>query len=211
MNTGGGSGENAVIYDDEAEDYVPVEGTSGQGAFSYYLLDRNTQYLLFQQTSEIRPGSFAGALRKILDETYDDFVFTADFVTDAEAWSEWLADAERIDRLFVSVRKPNPSWDDRFEAVKTLVEESKAARVSVEAIAAKDGESLEVTGTDLDAFVEYANEGYGEIRARGETVGGRRTEFDSKNAIRTRLVELTSADTLQGIYEKFRSVLTALL
>lgn len=201
-------GELAAEYDEENYDFIPIEGTGGQGQFSYFVIDRRTQYMAFEQTTEIRPQSIRGALRKMFNEK-PDLELDVDVVSDPGEFFDWLNAVTTVARVAVSVRQPNPHWDDRFEAVQDLIGETGAARVSVEAVAPK-GDSLKVQGTDLAAFVEYAGEGYGRVSASGRE-GATRSDFDSEQAIRSGEIEVTPADTEQSIVRKIVNALSSLL
>jgi hypothetical protein len=134
----------------------------------------------------------------------------AEFVTDEEEFERWLSETTRVDRFFVSVRPPNPTYDPRSDAVEKLVEESNADRISVEAVADKDGPSLDINGSDLAAFAFHAASGYGEMRGSGER-DGQPTEFDSKSSIRSTAIEYATTDTEQTIFQKLRDALRSLI
>ena len=138
-------GESAVEYNESTHDFITIPGTAGHGSFAYYVVDLESQYLLFEERSpDIKRNSFAGASRSLLVQTADAENLSAEFVPDVESFDDWISNTDRVTRFFTSMRQANPNWTGRPRAVRDLMEETRSARISVEARAARDGESLRV-------------------------------------------------------------------
>lgn len=175
-----------VEYDEESEDFVTVSGRQ-HGQFSYYVLDLEDRYLLFEERPpDIKRQSFSGALKAILHESADPMhIFDVDTVADPDDFVAWLSRTDRVTRFRATVRQPNPNWDGRPQAVRDLIEESNAVRVAVEAAAGAGGPGLEIMESDLKSFVEHISGGNGSISSTGETAEGRTTLFNSDRKVRS--------------------------
>lgn len=195
------SSETAFTYDPATQDFITVEGSGGHGTFSYYVIDLDSRYLAFEERPpDIKANSFAGAMRSLLKETHDAYFLDAEFVFDADELDRWISETDTVTRFFVSLREPNPGWDGRPENVRTLMEESHADRLTLEA-RSTTGESIDINDSDLRPFADLAGEGYGTVRGSGQRAG-RPTYFDSERNVRTTDIQVERDEPESSIIEK---------
>ncbi len=204
--------EPAVRYDEEAEDFITIPGSRGHGQFSYLVLDLDTRYLIFEERRDVRRTAFATALRMILRQAPNpEVAFDAEFVADMEEFSNWLTRTDRVTRFFVSVRQPNPDWDEHGDAiVRRLLEDSNAAQVNLEAKPPQDGPGLQITGTGLQDFVDYTRETFGVVRATG-VVDRNRRFFDSGRNVASTDIETVENETEETYLRRLLRSLRSLL
>lgn len=200
------SPDESVEYDEALHDFVSVPGSRGRGNYSLFVLDLETQFLLFEERPpDIKRNSFRGALNGILRLTDMEFRFTADFVGDEERFERWLAQVDAVTRFYVALRRPNPDWDPRFEEVEKVMESSHAARLTVEARPPEE-ESLQIKDTPLEAFAEYAGQGYGHVRASGKS-GNKKRFFDSERNLRGATVEVAKDEEPRSVVQRIISTM----
>ena len=193
------SSTDEVEYDEEAEDFIAVPNSRGRGQFSYYVLDLEDRYMIFEERRDIKRTSFAGALRVILERTPNpQAVFEAEFVADMGEFDDWLANTDRVTRFFVSIRQPNPNWDDRDNMIRDIMEQSNAARMNLEAKPPPDGPGLQIPGSGLDAFIDHAKQTYGVVRASGEVQQNRKF-FDSRRKFASTDIDTNDSEP-EGTY-----------
>jgi hypothetical protein len=203
--------DDEVQYDEEAEDFIAIPRSRGRGQFSYYVLDLEERYLVFEERRDIRRTSFAGALRGILERSEGpNAAFEAEFVADMGELDDWLSNTDRVTRFFVSVRQPNPGWDERdARLVRQIMEEANAGRLNLEVTPHGDGPGLQVQGTGLVPFIDYAQQAYGVVRATGE-VQQNRTFFDSGRRIAGADIDTSDrepVDTyLRRLWDRLKSI-----
>ena len=200
----------AIHYDETVQDFVQEEAQAEQGTFSHYVIDLQNQYLLFElRPPAIQLNSFVGAFKKILDLTRERHRFEVEVITDTQEFYEWLTEVDEVEQVRVSLRRPNPSFEDRTENILGLLEETNAARIDVDAHA-PEGESLQVPGTDLATMVDYAGEGYGEVNAIGKSNRTVR-KFSSKSNTRSTSIEIVEDDDEPSLISKIIIALTSLI
>ena len=205
----GASSGSDVEYDEESEDFVTVSGRQ-HGQFSYYVLDLEDRYLLFEERPpDIKRQSFSGALHAILHESMSPYIFDVDPVVDPEDFIAWLRRTHRVTRFRATVRQPNPNWDGRPQNIRDLIEESNAARVAVEATAATDGPGLKIMESDLRPFVEHISEGNGVISSAGETEQGP-TVFHSERKVRGTNLDIDISEPEESFVQRLFNILRSL-
>ena len=196
-----------VEYDEASEDFVTVSGRQ-HGRFSYYVLDLEDRYLLFEERPpDIKRQSFSGALQAILHESESPYIFDVDPVVDPEDFLAWLSRTDRVTRFRATVRQPNPNWDNRPQAIRELIEESNAKRVAIEATAGTEGSGLEIMESDLGAFVEHTSGGNGSISSAGETADGRTTLYNSDRKGRSTTTDVDSAESEESFVRRLIAAL----
>ena len=204
--------DSQVEYDDDLEDFVSRSEVRGHGQFSHFIVDLEDRYLLFEERPpHIRRGSFKGALQSILRQVDSpEILFDVDFVPDTDEFESWLERTERVSRFFVSLRQPNPNYDDREIEIRELLEDSNTSRLNLEARPADDGPGLEIRESGLAAFANHAIQGYGTIRGTGETSGAR-TFFDSGRKVITRRLDTLLGESEQTYLSKMLDMFRSLL
>ena len=104
----------------------------------------------------------------------------------------------RINYFSASIRAPNPDFANRPKMVGKLLEETKATSAKVEL----KSEELETKADAIRDLVEYGEEGYSTIKAKGECKGQQRS-FDSKRKIANERVYVPATTELgQPILDK---------
>jgi hypothetical protein len=115
-----------TYYREDLKDFVTEDGQADQGTFTHFALDLERQYLCVElRPPDIRLASFSGAFNGLLQHTRQETRLTVELVPDVERFERWLEQAQRIDRLRIGLRRPNPSFHGRPEAIRELLEESK--------------------------------------------------------------------------------------
>lgn len=172
------TGGHADLWDDDAQDFVGHD--LPEGVKTPWVADLRSLRVAFQLKPRIdKRQGFAGALRKLLNESAGADLWDVEPEMDPTPWEEWIARVDRITRLTVRLDRPNPQYEDREEA-EELIEESHAEKVRI-AFEAREGESLDPDGPELlKEGIEHADAGYGRYTAVAE-VGGGTAKFDSKN------------------------------
>lgn len=170
-----------INYSEDTQDFIEVEEQHAGGTFSNFAVHVPSQYIIFElkpQPNEIRPASFVGALRAILQQ--DQFArLTAELVFDSAKLNEWLDSVDKVSSIKISLRRPNPDYTGRPESIKRILEATNASKVRIEAESEEEG--LEVRDSDLREYTDYA-EDYGSIRATGDK-GGRKSQFESSRNV----------------------------
>ena len=93
--------------------------------------------------------------------TVEDFVQIAKFV-------EWVSGVERVTSFKANLRTPNPDWSKHPKIIQEILGDTNADRAKLELTKLKDStDSLETKNTIRD-LVNYGEEGYSSIIARGE-------------------------------------------
>ncbi len=193
--------EAIIRYDDDLEDFVSDIRPSEQGSVSHFAIDLNSQILVFEERPpDIRRQSFLGALRALLRES--DSRFEVETLADVTNFHEWIETVERVVRFSAALRRPNPEWRPRTQAIRDLIEPTGADRVDITATV-DDPEAGKLTVEDsvLGQAVEHASEGYGQIRAVG-IERGRRRFFSSVVNVQTSQVSESPEDNSETIFDK---------
>ena len=199
-----------TFYDEKTHDFVSGAAADLEASFAIFALDVTTQYLSFElKPPEIDLESFRSALDALLRLNKREFRFTVELVPDVVQFEKWLLGVDRVSRLRIALRRPNPSFAGRPLAVRELLEKSNSARVTIEAVA-PEGESLNVEGSDLKDLTTYSGEGYGDITASGQR-GDRRARFESRRNLRTTEIQVTKGETAQAIARRLIESLRAML
>lgn len=178
-----------IAYSEDAQDFTELEEQHAGGTFSNFAIHIPSQYIIFElkpKPYEIRPTSFVGALKAILQQ--DRFArLTAELVFDSAKLNEWLESVDKVSSIKIALRRPNPDYTGRTDSIKRILEETNASKVRIEAESEEDGEGLEVQNSELQEYADYAEEGYGSISATGDK-GGRKSQFaSSRNVPQTRI------------------------
>lgn len=198
-----------VHYDEEAQDFVVESAPSEQGNFSYYVIEGRKQVLAFElRPPDIYAKSFLGALQKILSQSHPRFEI--DLLSDVHSFEAWLESVDTVTRFFASLKPPNPSSSRRAREVRSLMDETDAERISIEATSSEEGGGLTIKNTLLEAAADHAAEGNGRFRLSA-LKGGARRFFDSSNQLLTGQIEVSANDDEPSILRKLMQLARDLL
>jgi hypothetical protein len=143
-------GEVAELWDAARRDFV--ERRLVEGLTSPFVLDPRTGIIVFQlRASRIKPQSFAGAFRSLLNEVAPREEWRVEYIVQGEPWHAWEDRAKRIVRLEVRVERPNPHFGGRRD-IESFVEDHRARAVKIILDAYKD----DPQGLTLDEFLRQA-------------------------------------------------------
>ena len=155
-------------YDEDIKDFIEQTVESKQSAWVLWAIDLSNHMIAFEAKPPlIYYQSFKGAFEDILEKrpdfglTVEDFVQTAKFV-------EWVSGVERVISFKANLRTPNPDWSKHPKIIQEILRDTNADRAKLELTKLKDStDSLETENTIRD-LVNYGEEGYSSIIARGE-------------------------------------------
>ncbi len=190
----------SVIYDEASQDFISREERSQEGAFVHYALHYESQYMVVEiDPPDIRPESVRGALRDLIQENPYGHRFEVDFVSNGQAFVDWLSDVTEVATFKVSIRRPNPDFG-RSREIRELLEESNAARVSIDARAAKN-ESLEIEKSPFGAYAEYATDEHGRVQAQGYRDESP-SSYDSDQHRLSQTIEAETREPSETLFDK---------
>lgn len=160
-------------YDEQLEDFVTIEGEASQGSFSMFAIDVDTEVLAFEERlPAIRRQSFVGALRGLLHAK--DQRWTVTLLPDATGFREFVASVDRLERVRTVIHRPNPGFVDAARNLEALIEESRAERAEVVAVAPPN-ETLNADAEWIQGALEQvSSDGKGTVKATGTRHGQRR-------------------------------------
>jgi hypothetical protein len=167
--------EVAELWDDQRQDFV--ERHLVEGLTSPFVVDPRRGLVVFQlRAGRIKPQSFVGALKGLLDEADPQGEWTVDFLIRGEPLDEWEQRARRITNIEVRVERPNPHYAGRDE-IEEFVEGHRAKVVKIILQAYED----DPQGLSIDEFVRQAiDQGLYKGRVK---VGA---EFDTEHGVERR-------------------------
>lgn len=192
-----------ITYSEDAQDFIELEEEHAGGTFSNFAIHIPSQYIIFElkpQPNEIRPNSFVGALKAILQQ--DQFArLTAELIFDSAKLNEWLESVDKVSSIKISLRRPNPDYTGRPESIKRILEETNASKVRIEAESEEDG--LDVQNSELHEYADYAEEGYGSISATGDREG-RKSQFASSRNVPQPRIETGQDESRDSLLAKLK-------
>lgn len=180
------------VWDDRIQDFVAQAMRGGQTSpFAIRLSNRRVVFQL--RSNEIERGSFTGALQALLNEASKAYKWRV-LIDRAEVpWEIWIESVERVTKLAVTVRAPNPDYQGKDE-IEDLLEHADAevARIVLEA----GPGGINLTASDIvRQAIAHADAGHGSYRAEGIRRGRRRRElrttWDSSEVLPSRRVTAT--------------------
>jgi hypothetical protein len=146
------AGEVAELWDQTRQDFV--ERQLPEGLTSPYVLDPSTGLVVFQlRAGRIKPQSFAGAFRALLNDVTPEREWRVEYLIHGEPLWHWADRAARITRLEVRIERPNPNWGGRDD-IQGFVEGHRAEVVKFILQAYKG----DPRGLSLDEFLKDAIE-----------------------------------------------------
>jgi hypothetical protein len=159
----------AEVWDSAAVDFH--DAMVQAGTTSPFAIDPDAMRVVFQlRPGVIRVRSFTGALQALMNEASPVDRWRVDQEVTHIPFAAWARGVDRVVRLRVKLRPPNPHYGPRAR-VKELVEGANSRMTQVAWNA--DPEALDGIDVD-DAFVREAiehAEKYGEFAAVGESNG----------------------------------------
>lgn len=157
-------------YDEDAEDFLEMEGSEGHAEFTHYAIDLASGVIAAEESlPTIDAVSVRVGFRAIFKDSYDDLGLSVDYLQDERTFEQWLGDVDTVQRLFISFHRPNPHFPQGSETVQGWIEQWNAKSVQV-VVNAPPAESIEVTDTELEDLSTYAHR-YGRVRAKGIAEG----------------------------------------
>lgn len=178
-------------YDEEKQDFIQRTIDAKQTTWVLYAIDFGSHILAFEAKPPlIYYQSFKGAFEKNLDTNYpqlnfmvEDFVQTSRFL----AWAK-----EEVDKVIsfkASLRARNPDYSRDPKFIQRLMGDTNADRARLELSKLKDSPDSLNTDTVINDVVEYGEEGYSSILARGKK-GEQVKIFDSSKSTPSQRIEV---------------------
>lgn len=201
------SSAKTVRFDEATRDFISEERISEIGSFAHFLVDPQTQLLVFEERlPDIRRQSFVGALSQLLDRA--DRPFEVDLVPSEESFAAFLAEVPTITRFHAKIIPPNPTYRPRAERARQLIEPTHASETQIESRIAKERQDgLVVEGTVLEDVAEHVFATNGRIRMTGRTPRGGRRFYDSSKQLASGEIEIESTDESSTIFARIADFL----
>jgi hypothetical protein len=160
--------EKRADYNEEIKDFIEQTVDSEQATFVFWATDLSRQILAFEtKPPDIKYQSFRGAFQGVLNER-SDIGLTLEGIAEIAQFVEWVGSVDRVTRFTANLRTPNPDYSKHAIIIRELLEDTNADRVRLELVKLKEStDSLDTEKTIKD-IVEYQEEGYSSIIARGE-------------------------------------------
>jgi hypothetical protein len=160
------AGDVAELWDHNLNDFRPQRLVTGTTA--PFAINTRSLRLAFQiRPGLIERGSFVGALRTLMNESYgrDRWRVESDF--HHVEWKSWVQQTSRITRLEIRLERPNPNYHGR-EHVEELIEsvEADLLKLTFEA-RPDDPDGLNLSDEVIMEMIDHAAE-HGSWRASGE-------------------------------------------
>ena len=165
------AGNIAEVWDDEINDFR--EAYLPAGTTSPFAIDPGKMRVAFQlRPGVIRVNSFTGALQALMNEASPVDRWRVSAEVEAIPFPEWVGTLDRVVRLRVRLRRPNPHYGGR-QRVREIVEGANARMAQIVWMADND----QLDGIDVgDPFIREAldhADRYGNFAATGERAGRR--------------------------------------
>lgn len=175
-------------FDRETRDFVTERRADGTySVFGIAVAEMRVAFQTHGQT--IKPQSFVGALQALLNESSPTERWRVEREYTPQTWQTWLADVERIDKIKVRVRRPNPDYQGRSK-VEGLLEGLNAEVAELQAKAdADDPQGIDPRDDLLTQLIGHA-ESYGAVDARGEDAAGRPLQLNTERHVNEAEVEV---------------------
>lgn len=160
--------EKRVDYDEEIKDFIELTVDSKQATFVLWVTDLSKQMLAFEtKPPDIKYQSFKGAFGGILNER-SDIGLILEGIAETSQFIEWVESVDRVTKFTANLRTPNPDFSKHAKIIQGLLGDTNADRARLELVKLKEStDSLDTEKTIKD-IVEYQEEGYSTIIARGE-------------------------------------------
>jgi hypothetical protein len=174
--------EKRVDYDEEIKDFIEQTVDSKQSTFVFWAIDLSKQILAFEsKPPDIKYQSFKGAFDGFLDEL-PDIGLTVEDIVETSKFIEWVEAIDRVTKFTANLRAPNPDYSKHANFIRAILEDTNADKAKVEL--AKLSESTDSLNTEktIKEMVEYGEEGYSSIVARGEKADQPKI-FDSRKRV----------------------------
>ncbi|MDP3064796.1 MAG: hypothetical protein Q8O40_16590 [Chloroflexota bacterium] len=198
--------EKRTYYDIDLKDFVEQAQEARQGHYTGWAIDLSSQMMAFEtRLPDIRPQSFVGALRGLLDER-PEYALTAEYVRESAKFFEWVKPLDRITKFTAKLRAPNPDFASRPQIVRMVLERTNADHATVEVTTDRDGKDSLSTGDTIKDLVDYGEEGYSDIIAWGLKDGESKV-FDSRRKVATERVDIRGTPDIDTVWEYLISAL----
>ena len=160
--------EKIADYNEEIKDFIVQTVDSRQATFVFWVTDLSKRILAFEtKPPDIKYQSFRGAFEGILNER-SDIGLTLEGIAEISQFVEWVGSVDRVTKFTANLRTPNPDFSKHAKIIRELLEDTNADRARLELVKLKEStDSLDTEKTIKD-IVEYQEEGYSSIIARGE-------------------------------------------
>lgn len=158
------SSESATeIWDRRKKDFVTAHPRLGQT--SQFAVNLSTMRVAFQlRGATIKPQTFRGNLIALLRES-SGYKWKFDFEgVEQETWEDWRSSVDKLTKLSVEIRVPNPHYDD--EEVEKLLEDTQSGVIEFVLTGRADGLDID-SSSFIMAAIEHAAKGYGSYQATG--------------------------------------------
>lgn len=156
----------AEIWHPELQDFR--EDMLPAGTTSPFAIDPERRRVVFQlRPGVIRVHSFTGALQALMNAAEPMHRWRVSQEVEAVPFEEWIETVDRIVRLRVKVRRPNPHYGDR-QRVRDLVEGANARMAQIVWTADPDAlDGIDVTDEFIRETISHAEQ-YGSYAAAAE-------------------------------------------
>ena len=204
-----GSLPGNIEYDEIREDFVEVPGQQVGGQFSYFVVDLDGRYLLFEERSEIKLQSFRGALQKILQRSEEFPRFDVDPVIDPTDFITWLEQQDLVTKFRATVRQPNPNWTGRPQGMRAFFEATGADKATIE-VTSDSSSGLKPLEPGLREFIEHVSEGNGTLSGNGQ-IDGRASSFDFARNVRSTKLNTEANEPEESFVRRLIAVLRGIV
>lgn len=192
--------EKKTYYDEIKKDFIEQAVDSRLVSYSRWAIHLPTQLMAFEvKPNDIRYTAFINAFKDILDNS-SDIGLTIEHMVQSAKFYEWANEIDKITRFAAHLRRPNPRFVKRTDALEVLLEKPNADSATVIINKSKESEdSLNLEDTIHD-LVEYGEEGYSTITARGFKSGAPK-QFDSRKETPSERIDIppeTPSDKIFG-------------
>lgn len=162
------AGDDSGIWDEQTKDVRVIAGAVQSVPYVVDLSERRVAFELRSQT--VAPGTFQGNFQALLQEASGHpWRVTLEGV-EQPPWEEWQARVERLVRIHLSLKPPNP-----HSPAEELEEAFEEANVNALTIGAT-GENIQLENSELLQAAFGHSRDYGKVTATGIVRRGRRTE-----------------------------------
>ena len=174
--------EKRADYDERIKDFIEQTVDSKQSTFVFWAIDLSKQRLAFEtKPPDIKYQSFKGTFDGFLGE-HLDIGLTVEDIVETSKFLEWVKTVDIVTKFTANLRAPNPDYSKHPNFIHDILEDTNADRAKVEL--SKHSESTDSLNTEntIKNMVEYGEEGYSSIIARGKE-GDQLRIFNSKKRV----------------------------
>lgn len=163
-------GELATLGWNAAEQDFTV-GAASSGVTVPFVIRKSDLVIAYQvRPGIVRENTFSGAFAALLNKGSGQASWSVESYTSEVAYGDWVKTVDHVERIDVTVDRPNPHYGDDH-ILEEAVEGLRAEAVRIVA-RARAGEDLDLSYPLIDQAVDHVLRGYGQARIVGQTAEG---------------------------------------